>query len=304
MAETQILGQLATEKVDGRSQSLDALSSLEFAKLMNAFDREAADAVEQALPVIAQVIEQASARMRKGGRLIYLGAGTSGRLGVLDASECPPTFGAPPELVQGIMAGGDWALRHAVEGAEDNADAGAEDLNNVGASPLDTVVAISASGYAPYCLGALRHARSVGALAVALSCNTHALTSAKADLAIEMPTGAEILSGSTRLKAGTATKMALNMISTGVMVRLGKTYGNLMVDMRATNAKLRDRAVRITGYATGLNAPEAQALLDAAGGEIKVAILMRKAGLTLAEAQKRLEAAEGFVSGALKDVES
>ena len=253
--------------------------------------------------VIAQVIEQASARMRKGGRLIYLGAGTSGRLGVLDASECPPTFGAPPDLVQGIMAGGDWALRHAVEGAEDDADAGAGDLRSAGAGPLDTVVAISASGYAPYCLGALRHARSVGALSVALSCNALALTSSEADLAVEIPTGAEILSGSTRLKAGTATKMALNMISTGVMVRLGKTYGNLMVDMRATNAKLRDRAIRITGHATGLSAPEAQALLDAAGGEIKVAILMHKAGLSAAEAQKRLEAAEGFVSRALKDGE-
>lgn len=300
MADTQILGQLATEKVDGRSQSLDALSPLEFVKLMNTFDREAADAVEQALPVIAQVIEQASARMRKGGRLIYLGAGTSGRLGVLDASECPPTFGAPPEQVQGIMAGGDWALRHAVEGAEDDSDAGAEDLRQIEAASLDTVVAISASGYAPYCLGALRYARSVGALCVALSCNAHALTSSEADLAIEMPTGAEVLSGSTRLKAGTATKMALNMISTGVMVRLGKTYGNLMVDMQAVSNKLRKRAVRIVAEATQLSQEEASNLLQGCDGEVKTALVSHLAGVPPAQARQRLQATSGRVREALR----
>lgn len=299
MPDLRTLQSLDTEKADPRSQSLDTLSPLAFVTLMNAFDREAADAVAHALPSLAKAIEAITARLCAGGRLFYLGAGTSGRLGVLDASECPPTFGVPPELVQGIIAGGECALRHAVEGAEDDPDAASADLDARAFCARDALVAISASGYAPYCIGGLRRARAIGALAISVACNKNAPMSIEADIAIEAPTGPEILSGSTRLKAGTATKMMLNMLTTGVMVQSGKVYRNLMVDVRATNAKLYDRVIRIVMGATGADREEALALLGLTGHDPKVAIVMHDAACGAKEAQVALEASGGLIAKAV-----
>ena len=287
---------LSTEQVNEQSKNLDMLSPLEAAKLMNRMDRGAADAVEQALPQIAEAVEKIAARMKAGGRLIYIGAGTSGRLGVLDASECPPTFGVDENLVVGLIAGGDWALRHAVERAEDKQELAVEALKEIGFNAKDCLVGISASGYAPYCVGGLDYARSLGALTIGLSCNRDAIQSRHADIAIEMPTGAEILSGSTRLRAGTATKMALNMLTTLTMVQLGKVYGNLMVDMKPTNNKLQDRAIRIVQKALDIqDKAEADELLESAGRDVKTAIVMRSAGATPEEAREALCVSGGFV---------
>ena len=287
---------LSTEQVNNQSKNLDILSPLEAAKLMNRMDRQAAEAVEQALPQIAEAVEKIADRIRAGGRLIYIGAGTSGRLGVLDASECPPTFGTDEGLVVGLIAGGDYALRHAVERAEDKPELAVEALKEIGFNEKDALVGISASGYAPYCVGGLDYARSLGALTIGLSCNRDAIQSRHAEIAIEMPTGAEILSGSTRLRAGTATKMALNMLTTLTMVRLGKVYGNLMVDMRPTNQKLKDRAVRIVQKALEIeDKAEAASLLESAGGDVKTAIVMRSCQVDQAKAREALEKNEGFV---------
>ena len=287
---------LSTEQVNDQSKELDMLSPLEAAKLMNRMDRQAAEAVEQALPQIAEAVEKIADRIRAGGRLIYIGAGTSGRLGVLDASECPPTFGTDEGLVVGLIAGGDYALRHAVERAEDKPELAVEALKEIGFNEKDALVGISASGYAPYCVGGLDYARSLGALTIGLSCNRDAIQSRHAEITIEMPTGAEILSGSTRLRAGTATKMALNMLTTLTMVRLGKVYGNLMVDMRPTNQKLKDRAVRIVQKALEIeDKAEAASLLESAGGDVKTAIVMRSCQVDQAKAREALEKNEGFV---------
>ena len=291
---------LSTEQVNEQSGNLDMLSPLEAARLMNRLDRQAAEAVEQALPQIAQAVEAIAAMMRQGGRLVYIGAGTSGRLGVLDASECPPTFGVDEGLVVGLIAGGDRALRHAVENAEDKPELAVEALKEIGLSSKDCLVGISASGYAPYCVGGLDYARELGALTIALSCNRGAIQSQHAEIAIEMPTGAEILSGSTRLRAGTATKMALNMLTTLTMVQLGKVYGNLMVDMRPSNQKLKDRAVRIVQKALDMqDKAEADALLESAGRDVKTAIVMGKAGVEKDRAREALEKSGGFVRKAL-----
>ena len=296
---------LSTEQVNEASRDLDRLSPLEAARLMNRMDRLAADAVEKALPEIAEAVEGIAKRMKDGGRLIYIGAGTSGRLGVLDASECPPTFGTDESQVVGLIAGGDTALRHAVERAEDKPELAVSDLKEIGLNAKDAVVGISASGYAPYCVGGLDYARETGALAIALSCNTGAIQSRHADIAIEMPTGAEILSGSTRLRAGTATKMALNMLTTLAMVRLGKVYGNLMVDMVPTNQKLQDRAVRIVQKALeiGDKADAAKALREA-DGDVKAAIVMRSCGADLASAKEALKASDGFVRRAQESLKA
>lgn len=291
---------LQTEQVHPDSLALDTLTPLEAAALMNQIDRAAAEAVQQALPAIAQAVEGVAARLKAGGRLIYMGAGTSGRLGVLDASECPPTFGVDGNLVVGLIAGGDRALRHATENAEDKPELGENDLRDIGLTEKDCVVGISASGYAPYCVGALDYARSQGALTIAMSCNTGATLSRHADIAIEMPTGPEILSGSTRLKAGTATKMALNMISTLTMVQLGKVYGNLMVDMKPSNNKLKDRAIRIVQNALHIERPEAEALYEAAGQNVKTAIVMHKTGAPADAARQALDAHQGFVRRAVQ----
>ncbi len=287
---------LSTEQGNEQSKNLDMLSPLEAARLMNRMDRQAAEAVEMALPEIAEAVEQIAARMKAGGRLIYIGAGTSGRLGVLDASECPPTFGTDEGLVVGLIAGGDHALRHAVERAEDKPELAVEALREIAFCEKDVLVGISASGYAPYCVGGLDYARSLGALTIGLSCNRDAIQSRHADIAIEMPTGAEILSGSTRLRAGTATKMALNMLTTLTMVQLGKVYGNLMVDMRPTNQKLKDRAVRIVQKALELqDKAEAAALLESAGGDVKAAIVMHSCRVDQSRAREALERNGGFV---------
>ena len=287
---------LSTEQVNEESLNLDMLTPLEAAALMNRMDRQAADAVEQALPQIAEAVEKIAARIKAGGRLIYIGAGTSGRLGVLDASECPPTFGTDESLVVGLIAGGDYALRHAVERAEDKPELAVEALKEIGLNEKDCLVGISASGYAPYCVGGLDYARSLGALTIGLSCNRGAIQSQHAQIAIEMPTGAEILSGSTRLRAGTATKMALNMLTTLTMVQLGKVYGNLMVDMKPTNQKLQDRAIRIVQKALDIqDKAEADALLESAGRDVKTAIVMRSTGAAKEQAQEALRVSGGFV---------
>lgn len=293
---------LSTEQSNCQSEHLDQMTALEIATLMNTLDIQAVDAVRKALPQIAQAAEEAAARMRNGGRLFYVGAGTSGRLGVLDASECPPTFGVPEGLVTGIIAGGDQALRHAIEGAEDDEAQGGEDLKAFALGKQDMVVAISASGTAPYCIGALRYAASVGALPVSLCCNDGAQLSGYAQIAIEMPTGPEVLTGSTRLRAGTATKLALNIISTAAMVRLGKAYGNLMVDVQPTNQKLRDRAARMVMQVCKLDREEAGELLRRAGDSPKRAIVMHQTGAGAEEAKQALEQEDGFIRQAVERI--
>lgn len=295
--------ELSTEQINEQSMMLDELSPFEAARLMNKIDSQAAFAVESALPQIARAVEEISCRLKTGGRLLYAGAGTSGRLGVLDASECPPTFGVPKELVVGLIAGGDQALRRAIEGAEDQPELGRKEMINAKLCEKDVLVAISASGYAPYCIGALDHARDIGAFAIALTCNSRALMSNHADLAIEMPTGPEILSGSTRLKAGTATKMALNMLTTLSMIQMGKVYKNLMVDLSPSNNKLKDRAVRIIKNALHLDSKEAaESLLKSAHGQVKVAIVMGLSDASFEQAQKSLENEEGFVRRAVQSI--
>lgn len=289
------LDRLATE-ASGTSaapgRAIDELPVADLVDLMNQRDATIAAAVRTALPTISAAVSAAAERMRRGGRLIYVGAGTSGRLGVLDASEVPPTFGAEG-LVVGVIAGGPDALVTAVEGAEDDTAAGAADLAAVGVGPDDTVVGIAASGRTPYVIGALKAAAAAGALTVGLSCNTEAPLSAVAAHGIEVPVGPEIVAGSTRLGAGTATKMVLNMFSTVTMVQLGKTYGSLMVDMAATNTKLRRRAVRIVTEATGATDEAAESALDAAGWHAKLAIATILTGLSPAEASAALDAAGG-----------
>ena len=292
--------ELSTEQVNQQSLRLDDMTPLQAATLMNAIDSQASEAVKTALPQIARAVEIISSRLKAGGRLFYAGAGTSGRLGVLDASECPPTFGVEPGLVVGVIAGGDTALRFPIEGAEDSPDLGREDMQKCGLCEKDVLVAISSSGYAPYCVGALDYAREQGAYGVALTCNMNSVISRHADLAIELPTGPEILSGSTRLKAGTATKMALNMLSTLSMVQLGKVYKNLMVDMKPSNTKLNDRAVRIVKYALDLDdRADAEAFLQKAQGNAKAAIVMALSRADYATAVKALEGQNGFVRRAV-----
>ncbi|NGN94812.1 N-acetylmuramic acid 6-phosphate etherase [Nocardioides sp. KC13] len=279
---------------------IDQLSVADLVALMNARDATIADAVRSALPAIAAAVTAATERMREGGRLIYVGAGTSGRLGVLDASEVPPTFGVE-DVVVGVMAGGPAALLDAAEGVEDDSEAGAADLAALGIGPLDTVVGIASSGRTPYVLGAVEHAAAAGALTVGLSCNLGSPLARVASHGIEVPVGAEIVSGSTRLGAGTATKMVLNMFSTATMVQLGRTYGSLMVDMRASNAKLRHRAVRIVTEATGVDAAAATAALDAAGWHAKLAIATLLTGLSPAEASLALDRAGGRLRTVLEE---
>lgn len=287
------LDRLATESSQASAgRAIDELPVADLVDLMNRRDATIAAAVRTALPTITAAVSATADRMRRGGRLVYVGAGTSGRLGVLDASEVPPTFGVRG-LVVGVIAGGTDALVTAVEGVEDDAAAGAADLAAVGVGPDDTVVGIAASGRTPYVVGALEAATAAGALTVGLSCNVDAPLSAVAACGIEVPVGPEIVAGSTRLGAGTATKMVLNMFSTVTMVQLGKTYGPLMVDMAATNTKLRRRAVRIVTEATGATDETAERALDAAGWHAKLAIATILTGLSPAEASAALDAAGG-----------
>ena len=291
---------LTTEAVNARTVDLDEMSAIQTVQAMHECDMAVMRAVGSAQERIARAVQAAYEAIACGGRVFYIGAGTSGRLGVLDASECPPTFGVPSDMFVGIIAGGDGALRKSVENAEDNPDAGAQALAEAGMQPGDFVVAISASGSAPYCLGALAAAKQTGAVTAVIVCNSASPMAAAADIPIEMVTGPEVLSGSTRLKAGTATKLALNMISTGAMALMGKTYKNLMVDVRATNKKLIDRCVRIVMRATGVDRPEAGELISKADGDLKRAIVMKLAGVDGETARRALETTDGYVKKALR----
>jgi N-acetylmuramic acid 6-phosphate etherase len=291
---------LLTEASASVSRNLDELTPLEFVRLMNGEDARVIPAVASQAEAIARAIEVVADRLRGGGRLVYAGAGTSGRLGVLDAAECPPTFSSPPGQVVGVIAGGFEALTRAVEGAEDHPEFAERDLAQLGFNAGDVLLGIATSGRTPYVLGALAFARRHGAFTIGLACNPDAEMLAHADLAITPIVGPEVLTGSTRLKAGTATKLVLNTLTTGVMVRLGKVYGNLMVDLRATNEKLRQRINRIVRQLTGLGRDEADALLERCGRELKTALAAQLAGVTPEEARASLAAAGGRLRAALE----
>src|SRR5438270_1693865 len=280
------LATLPTEARNPASEHIDQLSTLDMLRVINEEDAKVAQAVAAVLPDIAKAVDEITRRLNEGGRLFYIGAGTSGRLGVLDASECPPTFSVPPTLVQGLIAGGDSALRNSSEKSEDSPEQGAADLAAAGFTGQDALVGIAASGRTPYVLGALQHANPLGALTIALTCVPDSPVSTLADIAIAPVTGPEVLTGSTRLKAGTATKLVLNMLSTGIMIRTGAVYGNLMVNVQPTNAKLVDRSHRIIAAATGVDQPTAARLL-LEGGSVKAAIVMQKLSLTAPEANAR-----------------
>jgi N-acetylmuramic acid 6-phosphate etherase len=293
------LGALVSETRNPATSRLDEMSTLEMVTCFNDEDRKVPQAINAVLPEIAQAVELAAASFSAGGRLIYLGAGTSGRLGVLDASECPPTFGVPHGMVVGLIAGGPGALLKAVEGAEDDPALGEEDLKNLSLTAADTVVGLAASGRTPYVIGALRYARAVGCATVAISCNPDSPIAHEAQVAISPVVGPEALTGSTRLKSGTAQKLVLNMISTGAMVKIGKVYQNLMVDVKATNVKLVDRACRIVVEATGADLAEAEHALKQTAFEVKPAILMILAQITAEQAAERLQRHKGFLRAAL-----
>ncbi|MFF5760393.1 N-acetylmuramic acid 6-phosphate etherase [Streptomyces longwoodensis] len=293
------LSALPTEAFRADLAEIDRLPTPEIARLMNVEDAGVPAAVRTQLPRIATVIDAVAARMGRGGRLVYAGAGTAGRLGVLDASECPPTFNTAPGVVVGLIAGGPDALVSSVEGAEDSRELAVADLDALRLTPDDTVVGVSASGRTPYALGAVEHARALGALTVGLACNPGSALASAAEHAIEVVVGPELVTGSTRLKAGTAQKLVLNMLSTITMIRLGKTYGNLMVDVRASNDKLRARSRRIVALATGAGDEEIEAALTATGGEVKHAILVLLAGVDGPTAARLLEESGGHLRAAL-----
>ncbi|MGW7240780.1 N-acetylmuramic acid 6-phosphate etherase [Streptomyces sp. NPDC054804] len=290
---------LTTEAFRPELAEIDTLPTLDIARLMNGEDAGVAAAVALRLPQIAAAVDAISARMAEGGRLVYAGAGTAGRLGVLDASECPPTFNTAPGQVVGVIAGGPEAMVTSVEGAEDSAELARKDLDALEVDALDSVVGVSASGRTPYAVGAVEHARALGALTVGLSCNAGSALAAAAEHGIEVVVGPELLTGSTRLKAGTAQKLVLNMLSTITMIRLGKTYGNLMVDVRASNEKLRARSRRIVALATGAGDEEIEQALTATHGEVKDAILVILAGVDGPTATRLLEESGGRLRAAL-----
>jgi N-acetylmuramic acid 6-phosphate etherase len=293
------LATLTTEAFRPELAEIDRLATLEIARIMNGEDQSVPSAVAARLPEIAAAIDGVAARMARGGRLIYAGAGTAGRLGVLDASECPPTFNTDPSEVVGLIAGGPSAMVTAVEGAEDSKELAAADLDGLDLTQDDTVVGISASGRTPYAIGAVEHARAKGALTIGLSCNADSALGAAAEHPIEVVVGPELLTGSTRLKAGTAQKLVLNMLSTITMIRLGKTYGNLMVDVRASNEKLRARSRRIVSLATGASDAEIEAALAATDGEVKNAILAILGQVDGPTAATLLSASDGHLRAAL-----
>ena len=295
-----MLEHLTTEARNPASERLDSLSPIELVRLINAEDAKVAAAVADEAEAIAKGIEVIAHRLLHGGRLVYIGAGTSGRLGVLDAAECPPTFNSNPAHVVGLIAGGNGAMLKAVEGAEDSPELASEDLRRIGFCSHDVLVGIATSGRTPYVIGALDYARTQGAYTIALSCNRDALMSSRAELNITPIVGAEVLSGSTRMKAGTATKMVLNMLSTGAMVLMGKTYGNLMVDMQATNTKLTERAKRIVRTLAGVSDGEAAELLERAGGEVKTAIIAYRLNVTPEAARTMLQTTRGHLRQALE----
>ncbi len=293
------LSKLTTELRNGDSMKIDQSSTLEVLQLINKEDRVVADAVQLALPQIAKAVDAIYQSLKKGGRLFYIGAGTSGRLGVIDAAECPPTFSTDPDLVQAIIAGGEKALLVAVEGAEDDAELGSSDLDKQNFSSKDVIVGIAASGRTPYVIGALEHAKSIGAETISLSCNLDSEISKMVNHPIEVITGPEVVTGSTRLKAATAQKMVLNMLSTTVMIKLGKVYENLMVDVKASNQKLIERAKNIVMTVTKADEELASAILEKTNYEVKPAIVMINADVTYEEANRAIDLADGLVRKAI-----
>lgn len=293
------LESLLTEQRNPASENLDALSTFEMMRVMNHEDHKVADCVGRALHDIERAVDTAAAALANGGRMFYIGAGTSGRLGVLDASECPPTFSVPPDLIQGIIAGGFDALHSATEASEDDPALGERDLLARGFTAKDVLVGIAASGRTPYVLGAIDAARRLGAVTIGISCTPHSQLSRHVDIAIEAAPGPEVVAGSTRLRAGTATKMVLNMLSTGVMVKLGHVYRNLMVNVQAKNEKLVARAKRIIADALAAPADEAARLFEESGRQVKVAIVMGKLGMNREEAEERLKQHAGHVRFAI-----
>jgi N-acetylmuramic acid 6-phosphate etherase len=291
---------LLTEQVNSASRDIDTRPTAEVLRIMNEEDQKAVTAVTAEVPKIAQAVDRVVDAIRKGGRLFYIGAGTSGRLGVLDAAECPPTFNVSPDLVRGIMAGGDAALAKSTEATEDDPEIGKRDLLGCGFSARDVLVGIAASGRTPYVLGAVAIARSLGALTIGISCTPDSELSRAVEIAITPLCGPEVIAGSTRLKAGTATKLVLNMISTAAMIRLGYVYGNLMVNVTPRNHKLADRAARIIAASAVVSTERARELLNEAGGNVKTAIVMAKLALDRTRAEAKLAASEGHVAEALK----
>ncbi len=294
------LEQLVSEERNPRTMGIDLMSTPEIVATINGEDRLVPEAVGKTLPQVAQAVDRIVAAFGKGGRLIYIGAGTSGRLGVLDASECPPTFGVPPTMVVGVIAGGLGALVSAVEGAEDSAEGGAADLRAIDLTNRDVVVGIAVSGRTPYVIGALNYAKSLGAVTVGLTCNPDSAIAGLADISIAPLVGAEVVTGSTRLKSGTAQKLVLNMLSTASMIRIGKTYQNLMVDVRTSNEKLLARAVRIVMQATDCPEQVAEAALERTGNDVKLAILTILTGKEVEDARAAMAGAGGFLRRALE----
>ena len=296
------LEKLTTESRNQNTLNIDKVSTLEMVKMINSEDKKVALAVEEELPKIAEAIDGIVERMHKGGRLIYIGAGTSGRLGILDASECPPTYGVSEELVQGLIAGGKEAIFRAKEGAEDSKELAVEDLKSISLNENDTVVGLAASGRTPYVIGGLEYANEIGALTASITCNANSEVAKAAKISIAPVVGAEVVTGSTRLKSGTAQKLVLNMLSTGTMIKLGKVYGNLMVDVRATNEKLVERAKRIVCEATGVEREEAENVLNQTDFDVKLSIFMILSNLNKDEAKKVLDSSKGYIAEALKSV--
>jgi N-acetylmuramic acid 6-phosphate etherase len=294
-----MLQTLLTEQRNPASGQIDRLPAEGILRIMNDEDRKVADAVAAAIPAIARLVDACVAAIEQGGRVFYIGAGTSGRLGVLDASECPPTFSVSADLVQGIIAGGEAALSRATEASEDDADLGARDVAARGFTAQDVLVGLAASGRTPYVLGAVRYARGLGAVTAGVSCTPGAALSAEVDIAIEALPGPEVIAGSTRMRAGTATKLVLNMISTATMIRLGHVYGNLMVNVQPKNEKLVDRARRIVAAAAGVDYERAAEVLEGSGRSVKTAIVMARLNVDREEAGRRLAEARGRVRAAL-----
>lgn len=292
---------MLTEQRNPRTYEIDKLNTLEVLQVINDEDKTVALKVELVLPQIAQAVEAIAARLAAGGRLIYIGAGTSGRLGILDAVECVPTYSTPPEMVQGIIAGGAPAVTRSVEGAEDDEALAIADLKQVNLTPQDALVGIAASGYTPYVLAAVRYANEIGAFTAGVACNVPAPLLDVAQIGIGVPVGPEVITGSTRMKSGTAQKMVLNMLSTATMVRLGKVYGNLMVDMQMTNSKLVRRARGIVMQVTGVDETRADELLRQAEGKAKLAIVIHATGTAAEEAQQRLDAAHGRLRDVIEE---
>ena len=302
MAENllQTLSTLITEQRNPNSMNVDSLSALEIVQLMNDEDKQVPLAIEKCLPQIAQAVECIVAAFQQGGRLVYIGAGTSGRLGVLDASECPPTFGVSPEMVKGIIAGGERALRHPIEGAEDSKTQAVVDLQTIQFSSKDVLVGIAASGRTPYVIGALEYAKSLGSVTVSIASNPNSAMANIVDIAIDTVVGAEVLTGSSRLKSGTAQKLVLNMLTTASMILMGKCYQNLMVDVQASNEKLKARAIRIVMQATDCDKALAEETLKQADQNAKLAIMMILSGLDRVQAEALLEKHQGKLQLALK----